>query len=73
MTTRPTTLPDHLADACVLVTVESGLAFAGLDLILTPQGEAVCLEINPSPAHSAYDESTGQPISDALARYLVAG
>jgi hypothetical protein len=32
-----------------------------------------CFEVNPSPAYSYYESHTGQPISAALARYLVAG
>jgi D-alanine-D-alanine ligase-like ATP-grasp enzyme len=46
------------------------LAFAGIDLRITPQGAVYCLEVNPSPAFSCYEAHTGQPIAKALARYL---
>ena len=48
----------------------SYLDFAGIDLRITPDGETYCFEVNPSPAYSAFEEATGQPISLALARYL---
>ena len=47
-----------------------GLAFSGIDLRITPNGEVYCFEVNPSPAFSYYESHTGQPISLALARYL---
>jgi hypothetical protein len=39
---------------------------------VTPNGDAYCLEVNPSPAFSYYEDSTGQPIAAALAAYLAA-
>jgi glutathione synthase/RimK-type ligase-like ATP-grasp enzyme len=47
-----------------------GLAFAGIDLKITPAGEIFCFEVNPSPDFSFYEANTGQPIASALARYL---
>ena len=48
-----------------------GLEFAGLDLRMPPNGEPVCLEVNPSPAFSYYEMASGLPIAAALARHLV--
>jgi hypothetical protein len=63
-------LSDELAERCVALTAGLGLDFAGIDLRLTPEGEAVCFEVNPCPAFSYYESHTGQPIADAVARHL---
>jgi glutathione synthase/RimK-type ligase-like ATP-grasp enzyme len=47
-----------------------GLAFAGIDLKITPEKHVYCFEVNPSPAFSYYQSNTGQPIADAVAAYL---
>lgn len=65
-------LPADVADRCRALTAALGLAFGGVDLRFTPDGEVVCFEVNPSPAYSYYEAATGQPISAALARYLAA-
>jgi glutathione synthase/RimK-type ligase-like ATP-grasp enzyme len=67
---RATTVPDDLAARCVALTAGLGLAFAGIDLRIGPDGEATCFEVNPSPAYSYYEANTGQPIAASLARYL---
>jgi hypothetical protein len=64
------TLPDELAERCVKLAKALGLAFAGIDLKFTPQGEVYCFEVNPSPAFSYYEAHTGQPIARAVVRYL---
>ena len=38
---------------------------------MPPNGEPVCLEVNPSPAFSYYEMASGLPIAAALARHLV--
>jgi glutathione synthase/RimK-type ligase-like ATP-grasp enzyme len=58
-------------EKCVALTRGLGLAFAGIDLKVTPAGEFFCFEVNPSPAFSFYEANTGQPIASSLARYLV--
>jgi hypothetical protein len=67
---RPLELPDELAERCVALTAGLGLDFSGIDLRMTPEGEAVCFEVNPCPAFSYYESHTGQPIADAVARHL---
>lgn len=64
-------LPDALAQRCRRLAAALGLAFAGIDLRITPDGDVVCFEVNPSPAYSYYEGHTGQPIARAVARYLV--
>jgi glutathione synthase/RimK-type ligase-like ATP-grasp enzyme len=68
-----TTLPDEIAARCIALTADLGLAFAGIDLKLTPGSDYYCFEVNPSPAFSYFEANTGQPIAAAVARYLAGG
>ena len=68
---RPWELDGSLSAACVALSQSLGLAFSGIDLRITPAGEVFCFEVNPSPAYSYYEANTGQPISLALARFLM--
>lgn len=61
---------DWLAEKCLALADGLGLAFAGIDLKVTPDNRVYCFEVNPSPAFSYYESHTGQPISHAVARYL---
>lgn len=63
-------LPDELAQKCVQLASMLGLPFAGIDLKLTPDQQVFCFEVNPSPGFSYYEANTGQPIAEAVARYL---
>lgn len=63
-------LPPALAQRCLDLAADLGLAFAGIDLKITPDWEVYCLEVNPSPAYSYYQSHTGQPIAAAVADYL---
>jgi hypothetical protein len=63
-------LPAEAAQRCVELTRSLGLRFSGIDLRMTADGEAVCFEVNPSPAYAYYESHTGQPIAAALARHL---
>lgn len=67
---RPFDLNTDLQKRCLHLAKLCQLAFAGIDLIISP-GRVYCLEVNPAPAYSYYQDVTGQPISDALAEYLV--
>ncbi len=61
-----------LGERCVRLAASLGLEFSGIDLRITPDGEAVCFEVNPSPAFSYYEQAAGVPIAAALARRLAA-
>lgn len=63
-------LDDHTRARCVSLASALGLAFAGIDLRRRPDGRWVCFEVNPSPGFTFYEHSTGQPIAEAVARYL---
>jgi hypothetical protein len=67
---EPYELDDDVAERCVRLASGLGLDVAGLDLKLPPDGRVVCLEVNPSPVFSYYEANTGQPIADAVARFL---
>ncbi|WP_437732180.1 MvdC family ATP-grasp ribosomal peptide maturase [Sorangium sp. So ce1335] len=49
-----------------------GLAFGAVDLIRTPDGEHVFLEINPGGEWGMLERDLGLPIADALAEALLA-
>jgi glutathione synthase/RimK-type ligase-like ATP-grasp enzyme len=67
----PADLPADLAKRCRVMARAMGLAVAGIDLRQTPDGRWVCFEVNPSPAFVYYEEATGQPLADAVARLLM--
>ena len=69
----PAELPADVEDRCRTLARALGLAFAGIDLKVTPDGQWFCFEVNPSPAYSFFQAEAGQPISDALVRYLSGG
>lgn len=63
-------LADEVADGCIRAAAALALPFAGIDLRIDANGGATFFEVNPSPAFTYYEDSTGQPISRALATYL---
>ncbi|MFI7536618.1 MvdC/MvdD family ATP grasp protein [Streptosporangium sp. NPDC049376] len=65
-------LPDEVADRCVALTQRLGLVYGAVDLILTPDGRYVFLEINPNGQWLWIEDLTGLPISEALCDLLVA-
>lgn len=70
---EPCCLPRELVEQCRRLAASLGLAVAGIDLRRTPDGEWYCFEVNPSPGFTYYEQATGQPIADAIARLLIAG
>jgi glutathione synthase/RimK-type ligase-like ATP-grasp enzyme len=69
-TLRAVDLSAEVASRCVALTRGLGLAFAGIDLKFTPDGQVFCFEVNPCPAFSFYEANTDQPIAAAVARHL---
>jgi RimK-like ATP-grasp domain len=64
------TLTPELQSRCKELARSIGLEFAGIDLKITSDDEIYCFEVNPCPAYSYYEASTGQPISQAIAEHL---
>lgn len=69
---RPHRLPRDLEARCVELTAELGLAFGAIDLILTPDGRYVFLEINPNGEYDWLEVKTGLPITEAICDQLAA-
>jgi glutathione synthase/RimK-type ligase-like ATP-grasp enzyme len=68
----PRDLDTETERRCVAMTAGLGLSAAGIDLKFAPDGRVYCFEVNPSPAFSFFEAWTGQPIADAIARFLSA-
>lgn len=66
----PVEIPAEWADACRRLTRVLGLEFAGIDLVIDPDGTPWCLEVNTCPAFSYFDVAPGRPIATAVARHL---
>ncbi len=70
---RPYALPDDIAQRCRAITAGYGLSYSAIDLVLTPDGRHVFLELNPNGQYLWTEQATGLPISAALAELLVSG
>lgn len=70
---RALDLPAAVALRARAMAADMGLAVAGIDLRVTPEGEWYCFEVNPSPGFSYFANATGEPIADAIAGLLCAG
>jgi glutathione synthase/RimK-type ligase-like ATP-grasp enzyme len=66
-------LPSAIEAASVTLLKAFSLSFAALDFIVTPDGEHVFLEINPSGQWGWLEEATGLPITDAIVDDLIEG
>jgi hypothetical protein len=72
-TMRAVELDTDVAQRCVALARDLGLAVAGIDLSITPDGEVYCFEVNPSPGYSYFEANTGQPIARTIAQLLMSG
>ena len=64
-------LPTEVASSLQALMLELGLVFGAVDLICTPSGEHVFLEVNPSGEWGMLERDLGLPISEAIARALL--
>jgi glutathione synthase/RimK-type ligase-like ATP-grasp enzyme len=69
---RPHELPADLRDRCVRLVAAQGLCYGAIDLILTPDGRYVFVELNPNGQYLWIEEQTGLPITDAICDLLTA-
>lgn len=64
-------IPDDLAARIDAFMKELGLGFGALDVIRTPQGEYVFLEVNPVGEWGMLERELDLPIADAIAEELL--
>jgi glutathione synthase/RimK-type ligase-like ATP-grasp enzyme len=69
---REHALPRDVAARCIRIVRELGLCYGALDLVLTPDGRYVFLEVNPMGQFLWIEKITGMPISEAICDLLEA-
>jgi hypothetical protein len=69
----PCEVPEGLGDLLVVGTRSLGLAIGGWDFKVAADGTWWCLEVNPMPGYSPYDERCEGRISRAIFDYLSSG
>jgi ATP-grasp ribosomal peptide maturase len=68
---EPAELPPLIADACRSLVAHYGLQYGNIDLVETPDGELVFLEINPNGQWAWVDPDTTEAIRRAIVDLLV--
>jgi glutathione synthase/RimK-type ligase-like ATP-grasp enzyme len=66
-------LPKKVGELCIKAMRVCGMSFTGIDLKITPKGDFVFIECNPSAMFIGFQEQTGDPIDEAFARFLIKG
>jgi len=69
----PHKLPEKIEDLCLQLVSELGLVFGAIDLILTPNGEYVFLELNSNGQWYWIEQLTELPMRTALVDLLMKG
>jgi MvdC family ATP-grasp ribosomal peptide maturase len=64
-------LPREVASSLQVLMSELGLVFGAVDLICTPEGEHVFLEVNPGGEWGMLERDLDLPISEAIAEALL--
>ena len=64
-------LPSEVASSLQALMLELGLVFGAADLIVSPSGEHVFLEVNPGGEWGMLERDLGLPISEAIAAALL--
>lgn len=67
----PVEIPDGIAEQTLAIAKKLNLVLAGIDWRCTPDGEYVFFEANPSPKFLLFEDTTGQPITEALVDTLL--
>jgi hypothetical protein len=68
----PHELPPDVESRCVELVARLGLCYGAIDLVLTPDGRYVFLEINPNGQYLWIEHATSLPITDAICDLLMA-
>ncbi|NMC36285.1 hypothetical protein GYA49_04545 [Candidatus Beckwithbacteria bacterium] len=63
-------LPEDIKNKCLKLARHYNLNFGAIDMIVTPRGEYVFLEINPNGQWVWIELETGLPISEAMIKLL---
>ncbi|HEY5865570.1 MAG TPA: hypothetical protein VI542_08485, partial [Candidatus Tectomicrobia bacterium] len=69
----PHELPSDIEQRCIELVRRLGLCYGAIDMVLTPSGQYVFLEINPNGQYLWLEQATGLPISEAICDLLMAG
>jgi hypothetical protein len=67
---EPVQLPEAIEDMCVSMARDYGINYAAIDLVRTPEGDHVFLELNPNGQWVWIEELTGLPIRSAIVDFL---
>lgn len=70
---EPAELLPSVKANCLTLMQRLGLVFGCMDLIVTPEGELVFLEVNEMGQFLFLEEKTGMPLLDAMAELLLQG
>jgi len=65
------TLPNDIEEFCIGLLKHFNLNYGAIDMIVTPDGEFVFLEINPNGQWGWIEGLTNMPISDEIITRLV--
>lgn len=63
---RPYALPREVEERCLALAAALELAFGAIDMVLTPDGRHVFLEINPNGEYDWIEHKTKLPITQAI-------
>ena len=63
-------LPTTVSDKCERLVAKLGLAFATIDMVKTPAGDYVFLELNPNGQWGWLENPTGDPYTSTIANLL---
>ncbi len=66
----PVKIPDTIEKQCLKIAQALWLEWTAIDWRLTPEGEYVFLEANPSPMFIHFENQTNYPITDKLVQLL---
>lgn len=69
----PHALPPEMEERCIRLVERQELCYGAIDMILTPDGRYVFIEINPSGQYLWIEHETGLPISQAICEFLIGG
>ena len=68
----PHTLPPDVQERCIQLVERLDLCYGAIDMILTPDGRYVFVEINPSGQYLWIEDKIDLPISAAICDFLMA-